>query len=171
MDTPLDEFRQAVGQLADGWISSGLPSRQTVDHAAEKLLRQRDQLGVHGLWTTPPLMLTATLDDGLGQGLAVIEKFATAIGMRILSLGLMQPPEAIVSACHREKAEYLGLTVLQFDSEEDLIVISRQLPPTTRIIAGGPVFSADAELPRRTGIHYVAKNVAYFLRFMQHAHR
>jgi hypothetical protein len=171
MDTSRDGFRQAVGQLADAWISSGLPSRQAVDHAAEKLLRLRIQLGVQGLWTAPPLMLTATLDDGLGQGLAVIEKFAVAIGMRLLSLGLMQTPEAIISACHREKAAYLGLTVLQFDSEDDLIVISGQLPPLTRIIAGGPVFSADAELARRTGIHHVAKNVAYFLRFMQHAHR
>ena len=39
-----------------------------------------EQLGTQGLWASPPLMLTATLDDGLGQGLAVIEKFAKAIG-------------------------------------------------------------------------------------------
>jgi hypothetical protein len=36
----------------------------------------------------------------------------------------------------------------------------------TKIIAGGPVFTADRGFARRTGIHFAAKNVAYFIRFM-----
>ena len=111
-------------------------------------------------------MVTATLDDGLGQGLAVIEKYAAIIGMRLISLGLLQTPEAIIAVCHRDQPDYLGITVLQFDSEDDLITIAEKLPPITRIVAGGPVFSADPEFAERTGTHYAAKNVAYFLRFM-----
>jgi methylmalonyl-CoA mutase cobalamin-binding subunit len=109
------------------------------------------------------------LDDGLGQGLAVIEKYATTIGIRLVSLGLLQTPETIVAACHRDQPDYLGMTVLQFDSEDDLTFIAGNLPPKTRIVAGGPVFSADPEFAERTGTHYAAKHVAYFLRFMLNA--
>lgn len=129
----------------------------------------RSQLNIQGVWESAPVMVTATVDDGLGQGLAVIEKYATAIGMRLISLGLMQTPEAIIAACHRYQADYLGMTVLQFDSEDDLISIAEKLPSRTRIVAGGPVFSADPEFAERTGTHYAAKNVAAFLRFMLHA--
>jgi methylmalonyl-CoA mutase cobalamin-binding subunit len=166
MDNPIDTFRNAVHQLAGDWISSGLPSHQAVDQAADRLLSLRDKLGIQGLWALPPVMVTATLDDGLGQGLAVIEKYATTIGMRLVSLGLMQTPEAVIAACHREQPDFLGMTVLQFDSEDDLIVIAANLPRRTRIVAGGPVFSGDPEFAERTGTHYAAKHVAYFLRFM-----
>jgi methylmalonyl-CoA mutase cobalamin-binding subunit len=166
MERPTTQYRQAIDQLASDWISSGLPSRQGLDQTADELLRLRERLGIPGLWSAPPLMVTATLDDGLGQGLAVIEKYALVIGIRLISLGLMQPPEAIVAACRRKQPKYLGMTVLQFDSEDDLMSIADNLPTHTRIIAGGPVFSSDPEFAERTGTHYAAKNVAYFLRFM-----
>lgn len=166
MDNPIDTFRYAIDKLAGGWISSGLPSHQEVDQAADRLLSLRDKFGIQGLWALPPVMVTATLDDGLGQGLAVIEKYASTIGIRLISLGLMQTPEAIIAACHREQPDFLGMTVLQFDSEDDLIDIATNLPPKTRIVAGGPVFSGDPEFAERTGTHYAAKHVAYFLRFM-----
>jgi len=166
MQNPIDTYRKAIDQLAQTWISSGLPSRQEIDHAADRLLRLRDQLGIQGLWTSPPVMVTATLDDGLGQGLAVIEKYASTIGIRLVSLGLMQTPETIIAACQREQPDFLGMTVLQFDTEDDLIVIAANLSPKTRIVAGGPVFSGDPEFAERTGTHYAAKHVGYFLRFM-----
>ena len=111
-------------------------------------------------------MLTATVDDGLGQGLAVIERFAGAIGIQLIALGLLQSPEVIIAACRRHRPDYLGLTVLQFDSEDDLIQIARGLPSKTRIIAGGPVFTGEAGFAEQTGTHHTAKNVAAFLRFM-----
>ena len=107
-----------------------------------------------------------TIDDGLGQGLAVIEKYAIAIGIRLISIGLMQTPVAIVDACRHHQPEYLGLTVLQFDTEGDLTKIASHLPDKTRIVAGGPVFGGDADFASRTGTHYAAKNVAAFLRYM-----
>ena len=79
----------------------------------------------------------------------------------------MQTPETIIAACNRHQPDYLGMTVLQFDSEEALASVAEKLPPATRIVAGGPVFfSRSGVLACRTGIHYAAKNVAYFLRFM-----
>jgi methylmalonyl-CoA mutase cobalamin-binding subunit len=169
MDDPIAVYREAIDRLANQWLSSGLPSRQEVDHAADNLMHLRRQLNIQGIWESAPVMVTATVDDGLGQGLAVIEKYATAIGMRLISLGLMQTPEAIIAACHRYQPDYLGMTVLQFDSEDDLISIAAKLPSRTRIVAGGPVFSADPEFAERTGTHYAAKNVAAFLRFMLRA--
>lgn len=169
MDDPLNTFREAINQLAGQWMAIGLPSRQAVDQAAHELLDLRNKLGIQGLWTSPPLMITATLDDGLGQGLAVIEKYATAIGIRLVPLGLMQTPATIIAACRRDQPDFLGMTVLQFDSEDDLISIADGLPAPTRIIAGGPVYFADPDFAGRTGTHFAAKNVAYFLRFMLHA--
>jgi len=111
-------------------------------------------------------MITATLDDGLGQGLEIIRMFSEAAGLEIIELGLLVTPEKIITACKKNKPDLLGLTVLQFDSEEDILMLSRNLTPKTKIIAGGPVFTADREFARRAGIHFVARNVAYFIRFL-----
>ena len=166
MNDAYDAFRADVAHYADQWLAAGLPSRQVLDQAAEQIEQMRLRLKVNGLWPEPPTMLTATVDDGLGQGLAVIERFAGAIGIRLIPLGLLQSPQAIIDACRRHQPDYLGLTVLQFDSEDDLAQIVDGLPHHTRIIAGGPVFTGDAGFAERTGTHHVAKHVAAFLRFM-----
>ena len=111
-------------------------------------------------------MVTATLDDGLGQGLAVIEKFADAIGIQLVCLGLLQPAATVVDACRDEEPDFLGMTILQFDTEEEVTTIAGQLPKKTRIVAGGPAFTGDPDFADRTGTHYAARNVAAFLRFM-----
>jgi methylmalonyl-CoA mutase cobalamin-binding subunit len=159
-------FRVAVGNLASQWIATGLPSRQGLEEAAGSLVCLRERLKVKGIWNKPPFMVTATLDDGLGQGLAIIEKYAVAVGIRLISLGLMQRPEAVIDACCRHQPEFLGLTILQFDTEDDLTCIANHLPRKTRIVAGGPVFDGDPDFASRTGTHYAAKNVADFLRYM-----
>jgi methylmalonyl-CoA mutase cobalamin-binding subunit len=166
MSGATNAFRQAVGSLADQWLAAGLPSRQNLVEQSEKLDRLREHLKAEGIWEHPPCMLTATLDDGLGQGLAIIEKYALAMGMRLISLGLMQTPQAILDACLRHQPDYLGLTVLQFDTADDLRVIAENLPRKTRIVAGGPVFADDSDFAGRTGVHHSAKNVAVFLRLM-----
>jgi len=111
-------------------------------------------------------MLTATLDDGLGHGLEVIRMFSEVAGLEIIELGLLVAPEKIITACKKNKPDLLGLTVLQFDSEENILMISRNLASKTKIIAGGPIFTADQGFARRAGIHFTAKNVAYFIRFL-----
>lgn len=160
------EFRCAVSHLAERWLINGLPSRQGLEEAAVELDRLREKLKVCGIWENAPSMLTATLDDGLGQGLAIIERFASAIGIRLISLGVMQSPAVIVEACRQHRPEYLGLTILQFDSEDNLAYIASAIPGKTRIVAGGPVFSGDPGFAGRTGTHHAAKNVASFLRIM-----
>jgi methylmalonyl-CoA mutase cobalamin-binding subunit len=166
VDDAYDDFRMAVGRLANQWMATGLPSRQGLDEVAENLECLRERLTVKGLWKQPPSMVTATLDDGLGQGLAVIEKYAAAVGIRLIPLGLMQTPEAVIDACNRHQPDFLGLTILQFDTEDDLTCIANHLPRKTRIVAGGPVFDGDPDFASRTGTHYAAKNVADFLRYM-----
>ena len=166
MEDPTTTFRDAVHRLADRWHADGLPSRQVLDETALKLDRLRINLGVRGLWERSPTMVTATLDDGLGQGVAIIEAFARAIGMRVKFLGLLQSREAVIGACRHEPPDYLGLTVLQFDTEDDLRYIVDHLPSQVTIIAGGPVFSGDPDFARRTGTHQAARDVAAFLRIM-----
>jgi methanogenic corrinoid protein MtbC1 len=126
----------------------------------------KKKTGCSGIWDDPPSMVTATLDDGLGHGLEVIRMFTEAAGLDIIELGLLVTPEKIITECQKSQPDLFGLTVLQFDSEENILMISRNLPSKTKIIAGGPVFVADQGFARRTGIHFVAKNVAYFIRFL-----
>jgi methylmalonyl-CoA mutase cobalamin-binding subunit len=162
----IQSFQAAVRGLAEQWQAEGLPSRQGLDESAAKLRSLRRQLRVPGIRERPPCMVTATLDDGLGQGLAVIENYSESIGMRLVSLGLMQTPDVVVAACCKHQPDYLGLTVLQYDTEEALIEISNRLPAATRIIAGGPVFVGDPDFAARTGIDIVARSVADFLLIM-----
>ena len=143
-----------------------MPSRSGLEKAAGELREWKVKTGASGLWNNPPLMITATLDDGLGQGLGVIRMFSETAGLEIIDLGLLVAPEKIIAACKKNNPDLLGLTVLQFDSEEDILMISKNLPSKTKIIAGGPVFTADPEFARRTGIHFTAKNVAHFIRFL-----
>ncbi len=166
IDEAYPRFRDEVGSIAQRWAAHGLPSRQRLDQRAAEIGTMRNRLTIAGLWTQPPCMVTATLDDGLGQGLAIIETFASAVGMRLVRLGLLRTPEEIVTACHREIPDFLGLTVLQFDTEEQLSEIGRHLPRHTRMIAGGPVYAADRGFAVRTGTHYAARHVADFLQYM-----
>jgi methanogenic corrinoid protein MtbC1 len=148
-----------------------LPSRSGLEKAAGELREWKMKTGASGLWDNPPLMITATLDDGLGQGLEVIRMFSETAGLEIIDLGLLVTPGKIIAACKKNNPDLLGLTVLQFDSEEDILMISKNLPSKTKIIAGGPVFTADPGFARRTGIHFTAKNAAYFIRFLLQFHK
>jgi len=159
-------LRKKIAELLEGWEEAGLPSRTGYQAAAEALLEWKRSEGIVGIWQNPPMMITSTLDDGLGQGLQLIHLFSEITGMQVRSLGLLCPPEMIVKECLKHCPEFLGLTVLQFDSEEDLSRICRKIPAPTKVIAGGPVFSGDPDIAKRTGIHFVAKNAAVFLRFL-----
>jgi methylmalonyl-CoA mutase cobalamin-binding subunit len=162
----IKQLRAKLDELSSKWQSKGLPSISELEKAAGDLLDWKLKTGCSGLWNIPPLMITATLDDGLGHGLEVIRMFSEVAGLEIIELGLLVTPEKIITECQKNRPDFLGLTVLQFDSEENILMISRNLPSKTKIIAGGPVFKADQEFARRAGIHFSAKNVAYFIRFL-----
>ncbi len=166
MIDPRQVLRQRLNQLLSEWDNFGMPTRSGFQTAAEEMIKWRKKTGVAGLWENPPLMLTATIDDGWGHGLQLIHLWAKAIGLKLHSLGILKTAREIINKCRQLQPEILGMTVLQFDTEDDLILISRNLPSKTFFIAGGPIFSADPELASRSGIDYVASSAADFLKIM-----
>lgn len=159
-------MRDRVTDLLQQWSRRGKPSREDYFSMARGLevLRRQSEWG--GLWPQPPSMITATLDDGWGHGLDIIEALAAAVGVAVHSLGVLQAPATIVQACRERQPDLLGLTVLQFDSDDALIHITGSLPPATTLIAGGAAYRYDPEFAERTGTHAVARNGIAFLRFL-----
>ena len=158
-----DELRRAVERLLDTWRRRGLPGRDALVEAAALLDASR---GAGSLWPRAPAMLTATIDDGIGQGIDIVGRFAGAVGVQVVFDGLLLPPKRIVESAHRLRPDLVGLTVLQLDSEPELAEIARGLPPETLLLAGGPAFRLDPELAERAGVDVVAATAADFLRFL-----
>ena len=165
-NSKMDTLRTKLADMLSGLQDGGRPSRTELLAAAEEMRQWKKANGVAGLWPVPPLMVTATLDDAMGHGLELIHRYADLAGLRIRALGLLQTAESVAAACREQDPALLGLTVLQFDSEEELALIARNIPATTRIVAGGPVFKADPDFARRVGIHRVASDAADFLKFI-----
>jgi hypothetical protein len=159
-------LRDRLIHLLSEWKTNGKPTRTGFQSAAEEIILWKKKKRVPGLWEISPLFVTATIDDGWGHGLQLIHLWAKAVGLKVQALGLLVPPEVIIRKCNQLQPDFLGMTVLQFDTEDDLVLITRNLPPKTRVIAGGPVFKADPELAGRAGVHFVAGNAAEFLAFM-----
>jgi hypothetical protein len=152
--------------LLHHWRAVGLPSRDVLLNMADEVAEWKRGKGLCGLWTQRPLLLTATLDDGWGFGLQIIERWAEVAGLQTQFLGLLQKPEVVIEACHNYGADLVGLTVLQFDSEAALAEIRRAIPTRIKIIAGGAALKYDPEMAKRTAIDCPAKDVADFLQFL-----
>jgi hypothetical protein len=161
-----EDLRTAIRSQINHWRRNGLPGPDALAAAAQTLAELRKTPDIRPLWQIPPQFYTATLDDALGQGLAIIHKFADAIGLNCRHLGLAVPADTIIAACRADVPTLLGMTVLQFDSETDLARIRREIPKTTRMVCGGPLFKADPDLAERCGIDFVAKDVGAFLEYM-----
>lgn len=159
-------LRAKVASLLSSWESSGLPGRTTLHDIADDLLAWRIDKNIPGLWRTPQRLMGATLDDAWGMGLELILKYARVLGMETRYLGLLVPWPDIVAPCRSFRPDYLGLTILQLDSEEIVAALREQLPAEVKIIAGGPVFKLDAGFQKRAGIDVVAKDLPAFLRFL-----
>lgn len=166
MPSTREDLRQHLESLLAQWRKEGIPTPCALQNIFQETIQEQSHPGDQGLWESPPLMLTATLDDGWGNGLRIIESCARTAGLSIRSLGLLQSPEAISSACNEERPDLLGLTMLHSDSEPALSYVSLHIPAETRLIAGGPPFQSDPELAARAGVYFVARNVADFLEFI-----
>lgn len=146
------------------------PGRATLQASADELLIWRRTEKVPGLWTRPPRMLGATLDDGWGHGIELILKFARALGCDTHFLGVLCSIDTIVEACKKKTPDILGLTVLQLDTEAALEDLRKRLTcelcRNLQLIAGGPVFAIDPELAGRVGIDFVARDAPHFIRHM-----
>ncbi|MGD8368153.1 MAG: cobalamin B12-binding domain-containing protein [Desulfobacterales bacterium] len=163
MPSSVFDLRQAVESLLLDWETGGMPSRETLMEQAAALCLQR---GDRGLWEPAPTMLTATIDDGIGQGIDLIGRFAAAVGMQVTCAGLLLSPARILEEARRACADLVGLTVLQLDSEPELAAVARGLAPRTMLVAGGPAFRLDAEMAERAGVGFVAASVVDFLGFL-----
>ena len=166
MATEYDPFREKLARISRRWISGGLPSREVLESTADDLERWKQKHAVTGLWPEAPLMLTATLDDGIGQGISLIERFAAVAGLAVQRIGLLQYPGFILEKCHILQPTMLGLTVLQLDSDDALAEVGLNRPSQTSIVAGGPAFKFDPEMGKRCGVDFIAPNVAYFLDYL-----
>lgn len=166
MTAQFQPLRDKLGQISRQWISAGLPSHGELESTADALAQWKLDRAISGIWPYAPLMLTATLDDGIGQGISIIERYAGVAGLEVQRIGLLQYPGFIVEKCHILKPALLGLTVLQLDSDDSLAEVGRNRPPHTAIIAGGPAFTFDPDMGERCQVDYVAPNVAYFLGYL-----
>lgn len=164
--TGREKLRKKFCDMLNQWAENGLPSRLELEKTAEELKEWKSAENVASLWEKPPVMVTATIDDALGYGLAIIHMYAKAAGVELIPLGLLQDPEKIVKKCAIHKADILGMTILQFDSEDDVTYISGNLHQKTKIVAGGPLFKSDPDLASRSGIHVVAKDVSEFVKYL-----
>lgn len=161
-----EQLRQKLRRICDHWITEGLPSRQVLERTADTLAQWKQNQQIVGIWPLRPRLATATLDDGIGQGLAIIERYAEVVGLDVERIGLLQQPQAIIDTCQRRQPDFLGLTVLQLDSDDALAQIGRSLPEHTRLIAGGPVFKFDPEMAARCNVDFVAADLAHFMDFL-----
>lgn len=158
-----DKLRNRLEDLLQTWRTSGVPTRWQLMNTLQDLRAWKDNEQISGLWNPPPMMLTATLDDGWGHGLEVVELCAAVAGLHVERLGLLKTADDILAACFKLRPHLIGLTMLQFDSEPSLIQITARVPEPTQVLVGGPVFKIDPDLASRTAVHLVAKNVADFL--------
>jgi hypothetical protein len=164
----MNPLRRELERLSRDWIAHGMPSREKVIAAAASLSALKKRYAPAGLWPAPPRMVTATLDDGFGHGIEIIGLYAEVMGIEVIPLGLLQKPRVIAAACHAQRPDYLGLTVLQLDSEDDLALVSSSLPAGTRLIAGGPAFRLDPDLSSRCGVHATAAHAGHFIKLILH---
>ncbi len=134
-------LQQKLRELADTWRKQGLPSTSELKAAGKRLVDWKKEKQIPGLWPVAPRLVTATLDDGWGMGLEVISLYAALAGMAVTSLGLLLEAETIIQACQAQPPDLLGLTILHFDTEAELVdTIVPALPDTVKILVGGPVF-------------------------------
>ncbi len=160
-------LQAALADLADLLADKPGMSGSEVLSRGRELLTWKTSQQLDGIFKTPPTLMTATLDDGIGQGLKSIHCFAELAGMKTVPLGLMQAPETIIAECRRQVPDFLGLTVLHYETEERLCSdIIPQLPDSVQVIAGGPIFATMSEAVLAAKPYRVLNNIKVFLNFL-----
>lgn len=152
--------------LVENWRALGLPSHS-------ELLALADQIATEvpgsadGLWAPHrPLLLTATMDDGIGQGLQIVERYARLVGMRVQALGLNCSVNEIVMASQKASPQMIGLTVLQWDTLEEITALRRVLPETVALVIGGPIFRRHPLVALKSGVDAVAGGIGEFVEYL-----
>ena len=166
-DSPVN-IRPILEELSQILHADSSWSRADIFRAGEILLDRKNASSIKGLWPSPPLMITATLDDAIGQGLTIIHLFSRLAGVDVKPLGLLQPPEKIIDACRQSLPDMLGMTILQFYSEETLCAMVHNLPPRTRVVVGGPIFRTLSPQELEQKGYLVLNDIRQFMDFLFH---
>ncbi|MDY6824634.1 MAG: hypothetical protein SWH68_12685 [Thermodesulfobacteriota bacterium] len=166
-DASRSALRQALNQCLQTFRENPGMSGSEILQQGRSLAAWKQARGIDGIFTDPPRMMTATLDDGIGQGLTLIHCFAELAGVTLIPLGLMQAPETIINECRRQQPDILGLTVLQYGTEELLCNdIIPHLPDRVQVIVGGPVFKTMDKAALAAKPYRVLNDVRAFLDHM-----
>ena len=166
-DTSVTALRRVITDCARMLADNPGLSGSQILHRGRELQAWKKARGLEGIFLRPPTLMTATLDDGIGQGLTAIHCFAELAGLGLVPLGLMQTPETIVTECRRQQPDLLGLTILHYDTEEVLCDdIIPHLPKNIRIIVGGPVFAAMGPKTLAEKPYRVLNNINLFLNYL-----
>jgi methanogenic corrinoid protein MtbC1 len=168
MEERKQKLRNILSEFSDTWRQNPTISWSEIYQIGEKLLERKTEEKIPGLWEPKPTMITATLEDGVGQGLKMIRLFSVIAGIEIVPLGLMQTEEVIIEACTKQQPDFLGMTILQFDSEERLNHIIDHIPKEIQVVVGGPAFKLidKEELLKKNYI--VLNTVGAYLNYLLH---
>lgn len=160
-----NDFKARLLETGERWCRDGLPGRWRILRDLHDLAALKEAIPPSRMPPPEsfPKLYVATIDDGWGHGLDVIEAAGRAAGAHTTRLGLLCSADRILEACAHQPPHILGLTVLHGDSEPVVREIVRGLSSPVRIWAGGPVFTWDPDFAQRTGIHEVVGDVGVFL--------
>jgi len=160
-------LKTVLTRLCRTWEARGLFSRNRVMVTGRQLMLWKQDRNIAGLWPKPPVLATATLDDGMGMGLDLIELYAAVAGMRVERLDLLMEADDLVAACRKRPPDFLGLTVLREDAMDLLdTVIGPAMPHATTILAGGPVFRLLPLSERKEKPYVILPDLAAFVRYV-----
>jgi len=162
------KLHKILTELVSTWNNNPTISWGHIYSIGEKLLVWKKQNNCKGLWGKSPKMITATMDDGIGQGLKMIHLFSRVAGVELFQLGLMQSMETIIDACKNQHPHFLGMTILQFDTEEILNAIISKIPINIQILVGGPIFKKISESTLQNKKYIPFDNVCDYLNFLLH---
>ncbi|MEK6194040.1 MAG: cobalamin B12-binding domain-containing protein [Deltaproteobacteria bacterium] len=160
------DMRRILEELSQVLRADKSWSRAEIFRAGEILFDRKKASPVKDLWHSPPTMMTTTLDDAIGQGLQIIHLFGRLAGVDVKPLGLMQSPEDIISSCRQQMPDILGLTILQFHSEETLCEIIANLPSHIQVIVGGPIFRSMGLEKLDAKDYLVLKDIKHFIDYL-----
>lgn len=134
----MDTYIRAIEEVIHRWSREGIPPRWTLVEDLKKLIQLKKSLDVSSVMPVPFRLITATLDDGWGLGIEIIHHACDVLGIHYIFLGLMKSANEIAQACESENPDAVGVTVLQDDTVEELLLLRRLLPVQTELFAGGP---------------------------------
>jgi len=160
------KLRKIISEFVNTWQNDPTTSWTQIYTIGETLLEWKTQNNINGLWDITPIMMTATIDDAIGQGLKMIHLFSCLAGIDIISLGLMQSKETIIERCQKQHADFLGMTILQFDTESVLNTIIPKIPEKMCVLVGGPIFKTIPKKELHEKKYVPFNNICDYLTFL-----